>query len=88
MGRPERGYRDGRTKWPPQPDPGSARTRGHEAIEIVGEGLGEKRAPILGVHQYIRKGNTVLLVSFWARKGDFANHDTAMRQAIETIRIE
>lgn len=61
---------------------------GLEAIEIVGEGLGEKSAPVLGVHEYIRKGNTVILVSFWARKGDFVNHETAIRQALETIRIE
>ena len=61
---------------------------GLEAIEIVGEGLGEKNAPVLGLHAYIRKGNTVILVSFWARKGDFVNHETAIRLVIETIRIQ
>ena len=64
----------------------TARTvAGLEAIEILGEGFGEKRIPVRGLHVYIRRGDRAVLVTFLCQRERFAQYEGQWREAIDTI---
>ncbi|OYD16031.1 hypothetical protein CH330_03860 [candidate division WOR-3 bacterium JGI_Cruoil_03_51_56] len=60
---------------------------GFEAIEIVGEGFGEKRKPVKGMHLYVQKGNQVILISFRSLKQDFEEYEPQFRECLNSVRI-
>jgi hypothetical protein len=61
---------------------------GLEGLMTLGAGLGEKGVPVEGIHQYIHKGDSLIVVSFLTTEDRFEEEEPKFRQALSTIRVD
>jgi hypothetical protein len=60
---------------------------GMNALEVVGNGLGEKQAPVRGIYLYVQRGDKVLLISFIAAEREFSRYEPRFREALNTLKV-
>ena len=58
-----------------------------QAIEVIGEALGENKIPVKGIFLYIQKGDRVIVVFFWAVKDSFARYESTFRSSLDSLTI-